>query len=116
MIKILKKKFPDVCKQVLVMDRIYSRSELEKKVLEFSKLFGSKPIAYMATGFKLKIYTSRIFTAKLELMKKGDSLFDRNTGKKGVITSDEPYFCGCNLCFRVDFEGSSDVYDCSYFM
>ena len=116
MIKHLKLKFPDICKQVLVMDKIYSKNEIEKKVIEFSKLFGVKPVRYEATGNKVEIYTSRKFTDKLEFMKKGDSLLDRNTGKIGVITSEEPFFCGCSLCFRVDFGESSDVYDCSYFM
>ena len=116
MIKHLKKKFPDVCKQVLEMDKIYSRADTEKKVAQFSESFGQGVIAYEQIRKKINVYTSRIFMNKLESMKKGDPVLDSNAGKVGIISSDKPFFCGCSLCIRVDFGDTSDVYDCAYFM
>ena len=112
----LEKQFPDVCKQVLHFDYVYSRSEVEDKVIQFSELFGQKAMVYVQMGKKVVVYTSQIFTDKLKTMKKGDTVADHNTGRVGVISSDEPFFCGCSLCLRVDFADSSDVYDCAYFM
>ena len=112
----IKKQFPDVCKQVLHFDYVYSRSEVEDKVIQFSELFGQKAMVYVQMGKKVVVYTSQIFTDKLKTMKKGDTVADHNTGRVGVISSDEPFFCGSSLCLRVDFADSSDVYDCAYFM
>lgn len=112
----LKKQFPDVCKQVLYFDCVYSRREVEDKVIQFSETFGQRAIVYVQTGKRVVIYTSKIFTNKLEAMKKGDTVADHSTGRVGVITSDKPFFCGCMLCVRVDFADSSEVYDCAYFM
>ena len=112
----LEKQFPDVCKQVLHFDYVYSRSEVEDKVIQFSELFGQKAMVYVQMGKKVVVYTSQIFTDKLKTMKKGDTVADHNTGRVGVISSDEPFFCGSSLCLRVDFADSSDVYDCAYFM
>ena len=112
----IKKQFPDVCKQVLHFDYVYSRREVEDKVLQFSELFGQKAMVYVQQGKKVVVYTSQIFTEKLNTMKKGDIVADISSGRVGVISSDEPFFCGCSLCLRVDFADSSDVYDCAYFM
>ena len=112
MINHLKSKFPDVCKQVLELDKVYSRADVEKKVLEFSSLFGQSVIGYEQSGKKVTIYTSQIFTEKLESMKQGDSVSFPKTGKVGVVSSKEPFFVSCTLCIRVD----GDAYDCGYFM
>ena len=112
----LKKQFPDVCKQVLHFDCVYSRREVEDKIIQFSELFGQKAMVYVQQGKKVEVYTSQIFTDKLKTMKKGDTVADHNTGRVGVISSDAPFFCGCSLCLRVDFADRSDVYDCAYFM
>ena len=112
----LKKQFPDVCKQTLDFDCVYSRREIEDKVIQFSDMFGQQAMVYVQMGKRLVIYTSQIFTDKLKSMKKGDIVADHNTGRVGVITSDKPFFCGCSLCIRVDFADSSDVYECAYFM
>ena len=112
----LKKQFPDVCKQTLDFDCVYSRREVEDKVIQFSETFGQQAIAYTRRGGIVTVYTSQIFTNKLKAMQKGDTVLDSNTGRVGVITSDKPFFCGCSLCIGVDFADSSDVYDCAYFM
>ncbi len=112
----LKPKFPDVCKQVLHFDCVYSRREIEDKVIQFSEKFGQKAIAYTQSGKRVVIYTSKIFTEKLEVMKKGDTVVDHDTCRVGIITSETPFFCSCFLCFRVDFANSSEVYDCAHFM
>lgn len=112
----LKKKFPDVCKQVFDFDCVFSRREIEDKVLQFSEIFGQKAVLYVQSGKRLVIYTSQIFTDKLNAMKKGDIVADHSSGRVGVITSEKPFFCCCTLCFRVDFADSSDVYECAYFM
>lgn len=112
----LKKKFPDVCKQVFDFEYAFSRAELENKVLQFTELFGQQAIAYTQLSKRVIIYTSQIFTDKLNSMKKGHIVADHETGRVGVITSDKPFFCSCTLCFRVDFADSSEVYDCTYFM
>lgn len=113
---ILKKKFPDVHVQHLTLNQVYSRADVEKKVTEFAEMFGEKVIAYECSGTKLSIYTSCIFTQKLESLKKGDNVLEPHTGKVGVIVSEKPFFCACNLCVRVDFGGTDDVYDCRCFM
>ena len=112
----LKKQFPDVCKQTLDFDCVYSRREVEDKVIQFSETFGQQALVYVQSGKRVVIYTSQIFTDKLKVMQKGDTVLDSNTGRVGVITSDKPFFCGCTLCFRVDFADSSEVFDCAYFM
>ena len=112
----LKPKFPDVCKQVLHFDYVYSRREVEDKVIQFSELFGQKAMVYVQQGKKVVIYTSQIFTDKLKTMKKGDIVADHCTGRVGVISSDKPFFCCSSLSIRVDFADGSAVYDCAYFM
>ena len=112
MIKHLKSKFPDVCKQVIELDKVYSHADVENKVLEFSALFGQSAICYEQSRKKVTIYTSKIFTEKLASMKQGDSVTFPNTGKTGIVSSTEPFFASCTLCIRVD----GDTYDCSYFM
>lgn len=112
----LRKQFPDVCKQVFDFDCVFSRREIEDKVIQFSDMFGQQALVYVQSGKRLVIYTSQIFTDKLKSMKKGDIVADHSTGRVGVITSDKPFFCGCTLCFRVDFADSSEVFDCAYFM
>lgn len=112
----LRKQFPDVCKQVFDFDCVFSRREIEDKVIQFSDMFGQQAMVYVQLGKRLVIYTSQIFTDKLKSMKKGDIVADHSTGRVGVITSDKPFFCCSTLCFRVDFADSSDVYECAYFM
>ena len=112
----LRKQFPDVCKQVFDFDCVFSRREIEDKVIQFSDMFGQQAMVYVQLGKRLVIYTSQIFTDKLKSMKKGDIVADHCTGRVGVITSDKPFFCCCSLCIRVDFADSSDVYECAYFM
>ena len=116
MIQHLKKKFPDVCKQVFDFEYVFSRREIEDKVIQFSDTFGQSVIAYTQRGKRLCIYTSRIFTDKLKSMRKDDTVVDSAIGRVGVIVSDKPFFCSCTLCIRVDFGDTSDVYDCAYFM
>ena len=115
-IRYLKKQFPDVCKQVFDFDCVFSRREIEDKVIQFSDMFGQQAMVYVRSGKRLVVYTSQIFTDKLKAMQKGDTVLDSNTGRVGVITSDKPFFCCCSLSIRVDFADSSDVYDCAYFM
>lgn len=112
----LKKKFPDVYKQVFDLEYVFSRREIEDKVIQFSDTFSKSVIAYTQSGKRLCIYTSQIFTEKLKSMKRGDTVVDSAIGRVGVIVSDRPFFCSCTLCIRVDFGDTSDVYDCSYFM
>ena len=114
--QLLKKKFPDVCKQVFDFDCVFSRRVIEDKVIQFSETFGQQTLAYVQSGKRVTIYTSRIFTDKLKAMQKGDTVLDSNTGRVGVIASEKPFFCCCTLCLRVDFADSSEVFDCAYFM
>ena len=112
----LKKQFPDVCKHVIDFRCVLSRREVENKIVKFTEALGQKAIVYTRMGKRLVIYTSQIFTDKLKAMEKGDIVADHSSGRVGVITSEKPFFCGCTLCFRVDFADSSDVYECAYFM
>ena len=88
----LRKQFPDVCKQVFDFDCVFSRREIEDKVIQFSDMFGQQAMDYVQLGKRLEIYTSQIFTDKLKSMKKGDIVADHCTGRVGVITSDKPFF------------------------
>ena len=112
----LKKQFPDVCKHVIDFKYVFSRSEVENKIVKFTEALGQKAMVYAQSGKRVVFYTSQIFTDKLKTMKKGDIVADIGSGRVGVISSDEPFFCGCSLCLRVDFADSSDVYECAYFM
>lgn len=115
--KHLKTKFPDVCEQVFELNRVYSRADIEDTVVQFSKAYKHRVIAYQSDfGRVIYAYTSGIFTEKLDSFKKNDKVIDPNTGETGVIVSDEPFFCCCTLSVRVAFGDKSDVYDCSYFM
>ena len=113
---LFQKKFPDVCKQVLEFECVLSKRDIEDKVRKFVEIFGQQAIAYTRRGEIVTVYTSQIFTDKLKTMKKGDIVADIGSGRVGVISSEEPFFCGCSLCLRVDFADSSDVFDCAYFM
>ena len=112
----LEKQFPDVCKHVIDFRCVFSRSEVENKIVKFTEALGQKAIVYVQLGKRVVFYTSQIFTDKLKTMKNGDIVADISSGRVGVISSEEPFFCGCTLCLRVDFADSSDVYDCAYFM
>ena len=114
--KAFEKEVSGCLEQVFDFDCVFSRRVVEDKVIQFSETFGQQALAYAKRGKRVVIYTSKIFTDKLEAMKKGDTVADHNTGRVGVITSEKPFFCGCTLCFRVDFADSSDVYECAYFM
>lgn len=113
---LFQKKFPDVCRQVLEFEYVLSKRDIEDKVSKFAEIFGQQAIAYTRRGGIVTVYTSQIFTDKLKTMKKGDIVADIGSGRVGVISSEEPFFCGCSLCLRVDFADSSDVFDCAYFM
>lgn len=116
MVLLLKKKFPDVIKNVIDFKYVFSRSELENKIIKFTEVFGQQAIAYTQLSERVIIYTSQIFTDKLKSMERGHIVADHETGRVGIITSEKPFFCSCFLCLRVDFANSSEVYDCAYFM
>lgn len=111
-----KKQFPDVCIQDITFDDILSRSVIESKVLELVSGLDTGLITYESSGRKLKVFTSDRLKASLENMVKGYQVLDQNTGLTGTVTSDQPFICGCEMCVRVDFGKSSDVYACTYFL
>ena len=112
----LKKQFPDVCMHDIDFGCALSKNEVENKIVKFTEALGQKAIVYSQLGERVVFYTSQIFTDKLKTMKKGDIVADIGSGRVSVISSEEPFFCGCFLCLRVDFADSSVVYDCAYFM
>ena len=94
------KKYPDVVVQNMNFDIILSRADIEKKVL---LLF-----ICLETG---------IFGYKLQLdtLTKGSSVLDENTGLIGIITSNIPFVCCCEMCIRFVFGTGGDGYSCFYF-
>ena len=48
-------------------------------------------------------------------MIKGEQVLDENTGLVGTIMSEEPFVCSAEMCVRVSFGETSDVYACTYF-
>lgn len=116
MLKLIRKQFPDTKIQKLEMKEIMSRLELEKTVMAFSKALGFGTVGYQSYGLWVHVYTSETFKAKLATMKKGDTVLDPNVGIVGMVESEEPFLCGGEMSFRVDFGDYSEVYNCRYFM
>ena len=52
-IRYLKNLFPDVCKQVFDFDCVFSRREIEDKVIQFSDMFGQQAMVYVRSGKRL---------------------------------------------------------------
>ena len=56
-LRYLKKQFPDVCKQVFDFDCVFSRREIEDKVLQFSEIFGQKASSAVPFNLNSNTYT-----------------------------------------------------------
>ncbi|CDD89006.1 hypothetical protein [Coprobacter fastidiosus] len=109
------KKYPDVVVQNMNFDIILSRADIEKKVLLLVNSLETGLLGYEVSGKKLKVFTSKKFKLQLDTLTKGSSVLDENTGLIGIITSNIPFVCCCEMCIRVDFGTGGDVYSCVYF-
>lgn len=110
-----KKNYPDVCVQDITFKSVISRREIENTVIKLVDGLQTGLLGYESCGKKLKVFTSYQFKDRLEQMVKGEQVLDENTGLVGTITSEEPYVCSAEMCVRVSFGESSDVYACTYF-
>lgn len=110
-----KKQFPDVNVQKIDFTKILSRKEKEDFVFKLVAGLNTGLITYEDCGRSLKVYTSYKLKHALEGMTKGSQVLDENSGRVGTIISENPFICGCEMCIRVDFGNSSDVYSCTYF-
>ncbi|WP_321424893.1 hypothetical protein [uncultured Bacteroides sp.] len=110
-----KKSFPDVCVQEITFIHILSRKDIEDKALALVEGLQTGLLGYESYGKELKVFTSYKFKDKLDKMVQGEQVIDKNTGLVGVITSEKPFICSCEMCVRVRFGESSDVYSCIYF-
>lgn len=110
-----KKNFPDVCVQEITFDKIISRRDIEDKVIKLVDGLQTGLLGYEFSGKKLKVFTSYRFKDKLDKMVKGEQVLDESTGLVGTITSEDPFVCSAEMCVRVSFGETSDVYACTYF-
>ena len=110
-----KKSFPDVCVQEIIFEKVISRREIEDKVIKLVNGLQTGLLGYESSGKKLKVFTSYQFKDKLDKMIKGEQVLDENTGLVGTIMSEEPFVCSAEMCVRVSFGETSDVYACTYF-
>lgn len=111
-----KKKFPDVKLQQLTTEYVFSRAKVEETVLKLVKGLDTGMVFYEYDSKTIKVFTSDRFKQNLESMKKGDTVLHQHRGIIGTVLSEEPFpMCG-SLCIRVDFDGSTDAYDCEFFM
>lgn len=110
-----KKSFPDVCVQEITFEKVISRRDIEDKVIKLVNGLQTGLLAYESYGKKLNVFTSYRFKDKLDKMIKGYRVLDENTGLVGTITSEEPFVCSAEMCVRVSFGETSDVYACTYF-
>ena len=111
-----KKKFPDVKLQQLTTVYVLSRAKVEETVLKLVKGLETGLVYYEYANKTIKVFTSDVFKLRLDRMKKGDTVLHPRRGLVGTVLSEEPFpMCG-SLCIRVDFDGSTDAYDCEFFM
>lgn len=110
-----KKQFPDVSVQVITLEKVLSRKDKEEFVSKLVAGLNTGLITYEDSGRSLKIFTSYRLKHAIDGMTKGSQVLDENSGRVGTITSEQPFICGCEMCIRVDFGDSSDVYACTYF-
>ena len=110
-----KKSYPDVCVQEITFKTVISRREIEDKVIKLVDGLQTGLLGYESSGKKLKVFTSFRFKDRLDKMIKGEQALDENTGLVGIITSEKPFVCGAEMCIRVSFGETSDVYACTYF-
>lgn len=110
-----KKQFPDVSVQEITLEKVLSRKDKEEIVYKLVTGLNTGLITYEDSGRSLKIFTSYRLKHAIDRMTKGSPALDENSGRVGTITSEQPFILGCEMCIRVDFGDSSDVYACSYF-
>ncbi|WP_148477738.1 hypothetical protein [Parabacteroides johnsonii] len=92
-----------------------SRKDKEEIVLKLVTGLNTGLIYYQDEGRALKVFTSYRLKHAIDRMVKGSEVLDENKGLVGTVISEHPFICGCEMCIRVDFGESSDVYACSYF-
>lgn len=110
-----KKQFPDVSVQEITLEKVLSRKDKEEIVSKLVAGLNTGLITYEDGGRSLKIFTSYRLKHAIDGMTKGAKVLDENSGRFGMVTSEQPFILGCEMCIRVDFGDSSDVYACSYF-
>lgn len=112
---IFKKRFPDVRVQEINLEKVLSRKEKEEIVSNLLTGLNTGLITYEDYGRSLKVFTSYRLKLAIDGMTKGSLVLDENSGRVGTIISEQPFICGCEICIRVDFGNSSDIYACTYF-
>lgn len=110
-----KKQFPDVSVQVITLEKVLSRKDKEEFVSKLVAGLNTGLITYEDSGRSLKVFTSYRLKHAIDRMSKGSPVLNENNGRVGTVISEQPFICGCEMCIRVDFGGSSDVYACTYF-
>lgn len=110
-----KKQFPDVSVQEITLEKVLSRKDKEEIVLKLVAGLNTGLITYQDGGRSLTVFTSYGLKHAIDGMTKGSRVLDENRGLVGTVISESPFICGCEMCIRVDFGESSDVYACSYF-
>lgn len=110
-----KKQFPDVSVQEINLEKVLSRRDKEEIVSNLIAGLNTGLITYEDYGRSLKVFTSYRLKQSIDGMTKGSNVLDENSGRVGTVTSEQPFICGYEMCIRVDFGDSSDVYACTYF-
>lgn len=107
--------FPDVCCQHLIMDKIYSRQQLDKIVLTTTQLLNTGLVYYQNSGKKVTIFTSEKYKERLEKLVLGAKVMTID-GRVAVIESEKPYIICGSLTVRATLGTKTDVYDCNFFV
>lgn len=112
-----KKKFPDVKVQKLETECVFSKSEVNKVVIDMCTMCGFGLIYFEYNRKIITVYTSEKMKRALDGMCKGEVLLDENTGQLVKIISDKPFIVGGEYCIRILFpNGEEDIYCCEYFI
>ena len=110
-----KKQFPDVSVQEIGLEKVLSRRAKEEIVKKLVVGLNTGLITYEDYGRSLKVFTSYRLKHAIDGMGKGSQVLDENSGRVGIVISEQPFICGCEMCIEVDFGDSSDAYACTYF-
>lgn len=109
------KHYPDVCVQEATFKHVMSRSGIESFVMKLVESLETGLLGYEDDGDSVKIYTSDLHKNDLDKMVHGKEVIHPHTGEIGQIMSEKPFICGCEMCIRVQFKDSSDIYSCLFF-
>ncbi len=115
---------PDVISAKLTLDKVLSKADIERKVLDMEPILGGMVLQYSLSGRNLELLYSpsikKIWNKKgiagskvryIQRDVKGNIIEDMC--REGVLVSGGTFFVSCDRCVSVSFGSGSEAYDIS---